>query len=124
MNLKDAAATVGDRTGVIWTLDTSSDLNANLVRFNTGQGVGGHVNDEVEVIVLGVSGSRIVTVDREEHALSTGMLVFIPKVARRATVSTSEDFSTSPFTAGGDHCRSASGKARSLQKRPEVSPPR
>ncbi len=92
MKLKDAAATAGDRTGVIWSLDTSSDLNANLVRFNSGQGVGEHVNDEVEVIVLGISGSGIVTVDREEHALSAGMLVLIPKGARRATVSTSEDF--------------------------------
>jgi len=34
---------------VIWTLDASSDLNANLVRFSTRQGVGEHVNDEVEV---------------------------------------------------------------------------
>jgi quercetin dioxygenase-like cupin family protein len=92
VNLKDAAATARDRAGVIWTLDTSSDLNANLVRFGTGQGVGEHVNDEVEVIVLGVSGSGIVRVDREEHALSAGMLVFIPKGARRSTVNTSEDF--------------------------------
>ena len=57
VNLKDAAAAVGNRAGVIRTLDTSSDLNANLVRFGTGQGIGEHVNDEVGVIVLGVSGS-------------------------------------------------------------------
>jgi quercetin dioxygenase-like cupin family protein len=92
VNLKDAAATASDRTGVIWTLDASSDLNANLVRFGTGQGVGEHVNDEIEVMVLGVSGSGIVTVDQKEHALSAGMLMFIPKGARRAIVSTSEDF--------------------------------
>jgi quercetin dioxygenase-like cupin family protein len=84
------AAPAGDRVGVIWVLDTSSDLNANLVRFGAGQGVEEHVNDEVEVIVLGVSESGIVAVDREEHALSAGMLVFIPKGARRSTVSTSE----------------------------------
>jgi quercetin dioxygenase-like cupin family protein len=92
VNLKAPAATAGDRTGVIWTLDASSDLNANLVRLGTGQGVGEHVNDGVEVIVVGVSGSGIVTVDREEHALSSGVLIFIPKGAARATVSTSEDF--------------------------------
>jgi quercetin dioxygenase-like cupin family protein len=92
VNLKDAAATASDRAGVIWTLDESSDLNANLVRFGTGQGVEEHVNDEVEVIVVGVSGSGIVRVDREEHALSAGVLVFIPKGAARATVSASEDF--------------------------------
>jgi len=97
VNLKDTVATAGDRVGVIWTLDTSSELNANLVRFGTGQGIEEHVNDEVEVIVVGVSGSGIVTVDREEHALSAGMLVFIPKGARRSTMSTSEDFAY--FTA-------------------------
>src|SRR5215213_9119604 len=79
VNLKAIAAPAGDRVGVIWALDTSSDLNANLVRFGAGQGVEEHVNDEVEV-------------DREEHALSAGILVFIPKGARRSTVSTSEDF--------------------------------
>ena len=79
MNLKDIAAPAGDRVGVIWTLDTSSDLNANLVRFGAGQGVEEHVNDEVEVIVLGVSGSGIVAVDREEQYLSAGILVFMPK---------------------------------------------
>jgi quercetin dioxygenase-like cupin family protein len=92
VNLKDIAVPAGNRVGVIWTLDTSSELNANLVRFGTGQGIEEHVNDEVEVIVLGVSGSGIVAVDREEHALSAGILVFIPKGARRSTVSASEDF--------------------------------
>jgi quercetin dioxygenase-like cupin family protein len=92
VNLKDVAATAGDRAGVVWTLDASSELNANLVRFGTGEGVGEHVNDEVEVIFLGVSGSGIVTVDREEHALSAGMMVFIPKGARHSTLGASEDF--------------------------------
>ena len=92
MSLKDAAVNAGDRAGVIWTLDASSDLNANLVHFGTGQGVEEHVNDEVEVIVVGVSGSGIVTVAREEHALSAGVLVFIPKGAGRSIVSTSEEF--------------------------------
>lgn len=92
MNLKDIAAPAGDRVGVIWTLDTSSDLNANLVRFGAGRGVEELINDEVEVIVLGVSGSGIVAVDREEQYLSAGILVFMPKGARCSTVSASEDF--------------------------------
>jgi quercetin dioxygenase-like cupin family protein len=57
----------------------SCDLNANLVRFDIGHGVEEHVNDLVEVIVLRVSESGFVAVDREEHALSAGMVVFIPK---------------------------------------------
>ncbi len=92
MNLKGVAATAGARAGVIWSLDASSDLNANLVRSCIGQGVGEHVNNEVEVIVLGFSGSGIVPVDRGEHALPAGILAFIAKWVRRSTVSTSDDF--------------------------------
>jgi hypothetical protein len=39
VNLKAAAATAGYRARVIWSLDTGSDLNANLVLLGTGQGV-------------------------------------------------------------------------------------
>jgi len=56
VNLKAIAAPAGDRVGVIWALDTSSDLNANLVRFGAGRGVEEHVNDEVEVDRLGCFG--------------------------------------------------------------------
>ena len=92
VNPKEVAAPAGDRVGVIWSLDTGSDLNANLVRVGTGQGIKEHVNDEVEVSVLGVSESGFFALDREEHALSAGILVFMPKGARRSTVSASEDF--------------------------------
>jgi hypothetical protein len=37
VNLKDVAAPAGDRVEVIWSLDTGSDLNANLVRVGAGQ---------------------------------------------------------------------------------------
>ena len=41
---------------------------------------------------VGVSGSGVVTVDGDEHVLSTGTLVFVPKGAWRSTLSASEDF--------------------------------
>ena len=53
MDLKTAAATAGDHAGVICTLGASGDLNANLVRYGTGRGVGERVNDEVDVILSG-----------------------------------------------------------------------
>ena len=80
------------REGVVWALDASEDLNANLVLFGAGRGVGEHVNDEVDVIFLGVSGSGFVGVNGEEHALSAGKLIFVPRDARRSTRSTSEGF--------------------------------
>jgi quercetin dioxygenase-like cupin family protein len=78
--------------GVVWTLRTSEDLNANLVRFEDGGGVGEHVNEEVDVILVGVTGSGSVVVDGYEHALGAGKLVLVPKGSRRSTRSVSEGF--------------------------------
>ena len=57
MSLDELVASAGDRVGVIWTLERSGDLNANLVCFGAGGGVGEHVNEEVDVLFLGVAGS-------------------------------------------------------------------
>ena len=78
--------------GVIWTLEDSDDLNTNLVHFPAGEGVGEHVNDEVDVIFLGVAGSGFVNVDGEDYHLSDGTLIFVPKGARRSTRSAAEGF--------------------------------
>jgi mannose-6-phosphate isomerase-like protein (cupin superfamily)/hemerythrin-like domain-containing protein len=78
--------------GVLWTQEGSEDLNANLVRFEAGEGVGIHANDEVDVVFVGVSGSGTVVVDGEEFALGPGRLVFVPKGCLRATRSASGEF--------------------------------
>ena len=80
-------------SGAVWTLRGSGDLNANLVAFPWGEGVGEHVNGEVDVLFVGVSGSGVVEVDGREHALGAGVLVLAPRGARRATRSASPDFS-------------------------------
>ena len=92
LDLREALAAVGEREGVVWALEESGDLNANLVRFDAGGGVKEHVNDEVDVMFVGVAGSGIVRVDGEEHALSAGTLVFAPKGARRSTGASSDGF--------------------------------
>ena len=92
VNLRDVVRTSTDRCGTVWALMESGDLNANLVCFPTGRGVGGHANDEVDVLLLGVSGSGSVAVDGEEHALSAGALIFVPRGAWRSTHSRSESF--------------------------------
>jgi mannose-6-phosphate isomerase-like protein (cupin superfamily) len=71
--------------GVIWTQEGSADLNANLVRFEAGEGVGIHVNDEVDVVFVGVSGSGTIVVDGKTFALEPGRMVFVPKGCLRAT---------------------------------------
>ena len=50
----------GERAGVVWTLEQGDDINVNLVRFPAGRGVDEHVNEEVDVLVIGVSGSGLV----------------------------------------------------------------
>jgi quercetin dioxygenase-like cupin family protein len=78
--------------GVVWTQRGSGELNVNLVRFPEAAGVGEHVNDEADVLFLGVSGSGFLVVDGEEIPLGAGRLVFVSKGASRATRSTSEGF--------------------------------
>jgi len=93
VDLQEVAASAGDGPGgVLWTLQESEDLNANLVRLDPGRGIGEHANDEVDVLLLGVSGSGAVLVDGEEHALEAGRLVFVPKGSRRSIRSASEGF--------------------------------
>ncbi len=79
--------------GAVWTLRDGRDLNANLVRFPRGEGVGRHVNGEVDVLFVGVSGSGTVEVNGREHALETGVVILAPTGAQRATRSASSDFS-------------------------------
>ena len=92
VDLHEVIAAAGERSGVVWALRGSEDLNANLVRSASGRGVDEHTNAEVDVIFVGVSGSGVVAVDGDEHPLSAGTLIFVPKGSRRSTKSTSEDF--------------------------------
>jgi quercetin dioxygenase-like cupin family protein len=91
-DLKELAAAASGPAGVIWALEGSGDLNANLVRFDAGGGVGEHVNEEVDVIFMGVAGSGSARVDGEEHSLSAGTLVFVPKGVKRSTSASSDGF--------------------------------
>ena len=92
VDLHEVIAAAGERSGVVWALRGSEDLNANLVRFASGRGVDEHTNTEVDVIFVGVSGSGVVTIDGDEHPLSAGTVAFVPKGTRRSTRSTSEAF--------------------------------
>ena len=91
-NFEELVAAPPDRVGVIWALEGSGDLNANLVRFGAGGGVGEHVNEEVDVLFVGVAGSGFVRVSGEEHTLCAGTLVFVPRGAGRSTVALSDGF--------------------------------
>jgi hypothetical protein len=55
------------RTGTIWAPAPLGDLNMNLLRFPVGEGVGKHVNDEVDVEEL-----AYLTVHRQRGPLQIG----------------------------------------------------
>jgi len=69
--------------GPVWSA-TTVDLNVNLIAFDAGQGVPPHVNDEVDVLILAVSGEGVVEVDGVAHRLGAGHLCLIPKGASRS----------------------------------------
>ena len=87
-----AAAEGGPVRGVRWALVPDGALNANLVEFPAGEGVGEHVNDEVDVLIAGVDGDGVVVVDGVEHPVGPGRLVLVPRGARRATRARSARF--------------------------------
>ena len=78
-----ALAGTGAVQGPAWSYG-GDDLNANLVRLDAGEGVGGHVNGDVDVLVVGMLGAGIVEVDGQWLPLGAGQALVIPKGACRA----------------------------------------
>lgn len=68
----------------MWSAPGTTDMHINLVRLEPGGDIGAHVNSEVEVLIVGVSGEGVVGVDGRDVTLVPSVLVVIPKGARRA----------------------------------------
>ncbi len=77
--------------GPAWRL-TDADLNANLLVFDTGQGIEPHVNHAVDVLIVGVAGSGTITIDGAATPLSAGRVVLIPKGSERSILAESDRF--------------------------------
>ncbi len=69
--------------GAIWGTETE-DLNATLVRWEIGDFVSAHRNDEVDVIVSVISGTGNAVVDGVAHPMFPGAILVIPKGTVRA----------------------------------------
>lgn len=82
--LDTAALDLGGTSGAIWSLPHEGDLDANVVVLHPGDAVGAHVNEEVDVLVIGLAGTGTVTVDDQRHLLQRGVLVQLPKGSERA----------------------------------------
>jgi len=74
-----------NRPGALWRLD-GEDLQANLVWLGRGDRIEPHRNDEVEVLVVVVSGRGELTLDGQVHPLAPMVLAHLPKGTVRAVV--------------------------------------
>ena len=71
--------------GALWRLD-GEDLQANLVRLGVGDRIQPHRNDEVDVLLVVVSGQGALTLGGQVHPLVPMALVHVPKGTVRAMV--------------------------------------
>lgn len=69
--------------GVVWSLPPGGDLNANLVQLTAGAAIASHVNEEVDVLLIGVDGAGSVVVDNANYDLRPGTVVAVPRYASR-----------------------------------------
>jgi mannose-6-phosphate isomerase-like protein (cupin superfamily) len=68
------------------------DLNLTLLAWPAGHENKAHVNNEVDVVTVVLSGTGAAVVGGEEHVLFAGAVLIIPKGTERSLRSTSEDF--------------------------------
>jgi quercetin dioxygenase-like cupin family protein len=84
VNLASLAA-AANRPGALWRLD-GEDLQANLVWLGRGDCIEPHRNDEVDVLVVVVSGRGELTLNGQVHQLAPMALAHLPKGTIRAVV--------------------------------------
>jgi len=68
--------------GPLWGL-ASTDLNATLLSWPAGHLVAEHVNAALDVLIVVIDGSGVVTVDGRRHAVSGGQALLVEKGASR-----------------------------------------
>jgi uncharacterized protein (DUF2249 family)/quercetin dioxygenase-like cupin family protein len=90
-DLLEHIATVS-HAGPQWAHE-SEDLDVTLLSWQGGKRLEAHINNEVDVVLLGVEGEGVVTINGAEHEVRPGVLLLIPKGCERAIVSTSQQFS-------------------------------
>jgi quercetin dioxygenase-like cupin family protein len=72
-------------SGPLWGI-ASADLNATLLSWPTGHEVPEHVNAELDVFVVVLTGAGTVTIDGRQHDLAAGSAILVPRGARRRIV--------------------------------------
>jgi quercetin dioxygenase-like cupin family protein len=65
-------------TGPLWGM-ASGDLNATLLVWPAGHEVAEHTNTELDVLLIVLEGGGAASIDEQDHALSPGHALLIPK---------------------------------------------
>ena len=69
-------------TGPLWGM-ASSDLNATLLVWPPGHEVAEHTNTELDVLLIVLEGGGVAWIDEQNHPLSPGNALLIPKGSSR-----------------------------------------
>ena len=85
----DISALTVSYSGPQWG-EASEELNITVLSWGKDQGVAAHVNAELDVCIVVVSGEGEATIDSEKFALHSGVALVIPKGSTRAIASRSE----------------------------------
>ena len=80
----DIGSVGDDAPGASWSLPHGGDLDANLIRLASNGQIADHVNTEVDVLVVVWDGSGRLTIDDRVLTLAPGIVVLVPRDARRA----------------------------------------
>ena len=80
---RQADATEQQRAGVIGSL-VGANPNTNLVRLEANETLAAHTHTEVDVLLVGISGSGLVELDNGAEPLDAGNALYVPKGVRRA----------------------------------------
>jgi quercetin dioxygenase-like cupin family protein len=70
--------------GVHWTLEAPGELNVNLVHLDAGHGIGEHVNEAVDVVIVGLGGEGWLTVDGRSSTVTPHVVAHVPRGSRRS----------------------------------------
>lgn len=76
-------ASTASSPGVAWS-SQSDDLNVNLLVFGRDGGVETHVNSEVDVLIVALSGDGILGIDGSFRPLRAGQALVVPKGSSRS----------------------------------------
>lgn len=79
----DLAAVTTGAAGAAWSCATQ-DLNATVLAWPARHEVAEHVNEERDVLLVGISGAALVVVDGVEHELRPATMVVVSRGARRS----------------------------------------